>query len=119
MDPAVAESFYAQTAAGAKIELSWNRAWSRVTINGNGSTGWATVVATSVDAAPYGGGILCVEAGKVVRVHLRSHEPCSANFPSWKERGWETLSPAEDVKSEADQTWPPWPSSSSSTGWRY
>ena len=84
MDPAVAESFHAQTAAGAKIELSWHRAWSRVTVNGNGSTGWATVVATSVDAAPYGGGILCVEAGKVVRVHLCSHEPCSAMFTNNK-----------------------------------
>jgi hypothetical protein len=38
---------------------------------------------------------------------------------SWKKMGWKTASPAEDVKSEADQTWPAWPSSSSSTGWRY
>ena len=38
---------------------------------------------------------------------------------SWKKSGWKTASPAEDVKSEADQTWPAWPSSSSSTGWRY
>jgi hypothetical protein len=84
MEPAVADSFHAQTAAGANFELSWHRAWSRVTINGNGSTGWATVVATSVDAAPYAGGILSVEAGKVVRVHLCSHEPCSANFANNK-----------------------------------
>ena len=84
MDPAVAESFHAQTVAGAKIELSWHWAWNRVTVNGNGSTGWATVVATSVDAAPYGGGILSVEAGKVVRVHLCSHEPCPAMFTNNK-----------------------------------
>ena len=75
MEPAIAESFYAQSAAGAKFELSWNRAWFRVTVNGNGTTGRATVVATSVDGAPYGGGILCVEVGKVVRVQLCSHEP--------------------------------------------
>ena len=59
---------------------------------------------------------LCAYTNNVGR---RSDEAFNARRErrNWKKRGWKTQYPAEDVKSEADQTWPPWPSSSSSTGW--
>ena len=72
---ATGDHFYGQIEGGAFLEIEWDKTWSGVSANANGSTGWARVLRSS------GSG---VSEGACRRVHKCSHNPCKAKWSASK-----------------------------------
>ena len=56
-------------------EVQWYHGFSRVTKNGDGTTGWATIIHTTN---------LAVRPRTICRIHLCKHSPCRAVHPASK-----------------------------------